>query len=466
MFDTKELYNKLMEVKANSSTNKKIELLTEYVSSLSDNNYYTLLKICKLVFDYNISFYITKIPKFTITESFDELDIYDHLSFLELLKNRDITGNNAKELLLRQLECSTDIETANILAMIVKKSFDVGADLATFRKAMNDVIVEDHLVMLCEPGKPKILAKLKFPLYAQIKYDAMRIEHTLNSQDLILRTRPGKIIKPNNPELNTLTNDLLKDVKSLYVKHGINIVSDTFYLDGEMIFLDERGKELPRAESNGVANSCLQGTKPSIETKEVVFYIWDIISKDEKDNVISIPYKTRFAIVNELLQNNPIYKVAKTKIVNSLDEAKELAIKVIKDGKEGIILKEFDGVWKGDRVKHQVKMKAARECELKVVEYNIAKDNKYDGLIGSLVCISDDEKVVVNISGLTDKQRSEWLHNSIIGNIITVRFNEIIRAENSDTYSLFLPRFIELRLDKTRADTLYEIQSASFVIEA
>lgn len=467
MFNTIELHNKLIEIKNNSSSNRKIELLTEYVKKLNSNDFETLLKICTLVFDYNITFNIAKIPKFKIENTIDSFDINHHLTFtLPLLINRDVTGNNAKDLVKYSLESSENIETANLLKMIINKSFDIGADLATFRKALNHHIVDDHLVMLCSPGKPKILDKLKFPLYAQIKYDAMRIEHTLDGNALILKTRPGKIIKPNNTNIDNIVNNLLCNIKEAYQKHSINVTGSKFYLDGEMIFLDENGKELPRAESNGIANSCLQGTKTHIEQHEVVFYIWDIITEDEKNNTLNIPYETRFKIVKEVIANNPLYKIAKTVVVNSLDEAKKLAITVIKEGKEGLILKEFDGHWKGDRVKHQVKLKAARECELKVVSYNIAHDNKYDGLIGSLVCVSDDKKVLVNISGLSDKQRSEWLSNPIIDNIITVRFNELIKGENNDTYSLFLPRFVELRLDKTRADTLEEIQASQFVIEA
>ena len=42
----------------------------------------------------------------------------------------------------------------------------------------------------------------------------------------------------------------------------------------------------------------------------------------------------------------------------------------------------------------------------------------------------------------------------------------LIKGRNSDVYSLFLPRFVELRLDKLEADTLQQIQDSEFVIVA
>lgn len=468
MFNTKSFFDTLQIIKGTSSRNEKIKLLTDYVSTLDPSSRETLVKICVLVFDYNITFNIAKIPKFELENSLDPLNIEHHLSFtIPLLQNRSVTGNHAKDMLKYSLSCSENAETAALLQMIINKSFDVGADLSTFSLALNEEIISEHQVMLCSPGKPKVLAKLKFPLYGQLKYDAMRIEHTITHiKPLELTTRPGKKIYPNNDYLNNESKKLLSKAQSIYQKYGYDIADNKIFLDGEMIFLDADGKHLPREESNGVANSCLKNTKDSIHQDEVVFYIWDIITQEEKQGKLKIPYSIRLAIYTELLEGNSIYKCAETSILATLQEAKDLAIKLILEGQEGIILKEPTGVWSGDRVAHQVKMKAAKECELLVTGYNIAEDNKYAGMIGSLICQSKDNLVQVSVSGLKDKQRKEWIDNSIIGNIITVRFNMLIKGRNSDVYSLFLPRFVELRLDKLEADTLQQIQDSEFVIVA
>ena len=45
----------------------------------------------------------------------------------------------------------------------------------------------------------------------------------------------------------------------------------------------------------------------------------------------------------------------------------------------------------------------------------------------------------------------------MIGKIVTVRGNDIVSSESKETYSIFLPRLIELREDKTVADTYEKV---------
>ena len=47
--------------------------------------------------------------------------------------------------------------------------------------------------------------------------------------------------------------------------------------------------------------------------------------------------------------------------------------------------------------------------------------------------------------------------NFYINKIITVKYNEKITKKDSDEVSLFLPRFVEVRIDKDSADTLDRI---------
>ena len=58
--------------------------------------------------------------------------------------------------------------------------------------------------------------------------------------------------------------------------------------------------------------------------------------------------------------------------------------------------------------------------------------------------------------GFTDKQREQ---EPPIGKIITVKANDLIDKRESDVYSLFLPIYVETRLDKSEADAIERIQS-------
>jgi len=119
-----------------------------------------------------------------------------------------------------------------------------------------------------------------------------------------------------------------------------------------------------------------------------------------------------------------------------------------------------DMEWKDGTSKEQVKMKLEVSVELRVVGFNEGR-NKYVGMLGSLQCESEDGKVKVNVAGFSDAQRQEiwddqegWLNG-----VITAKSNSIMPPENKEHYSLFLPIFLERRLDKKKADTLEQIQA-------
>ena len=45
----------------------------------------------------------------------------------------------------------------------------------------------------------------------------------------------------------------------------------------------------------------------------------------------------------------------------------------------------------------------------------------------------------------------------MIGRIISVEFNDIVKSENNDYYALSHPAFIEIRNDKDETDTLEKV---------
>ena len=123
-------------------------------------------------------------------------------------------------------------------------------------------------------------------------------------------------------------------------------------------------------------------------------------------------------------------------------------------GHEGIILKSTAGLYENKRVNHQIKIKAELEADLVVTDW-IEGTGRNEGRLGALTVESADGSVKVNVgSGFSDELRDEITKDTILGSIITVRYNEIIQDKNSSTKSLFLPRFLEVRLDKDTADIL------------
>ena len=60
-------------------------------------------------------------------------------------------------------------------------------------------------------------------------------------------------------------------------------------------------------------------------------------------------------------------------------------------------------------------------------------------------------------SGLTDEQRKDFFTSELIGKIVAVKYNARIKNKAGEE-SLFLPIFLEVREDKTEADSSKDIK--------
>ena len=133
---------------------------------------------------------------------------------------------------------------------------------------------------------------------------------------------------------------------------------------------------------------------------------------------------------------------------------------LIRLGEEGTILKSMsdDFFWADeDPSYYQVKLKAEAECEFKIIgAYEGDPKKKYAGMLGGITVRSKDGLIVSNCgSGFTDAQRKLGVEHwkSLAGKIVTVKFNGITVANEEGIHSLDHPRLVEVREDKTEADS-------------
>ena len=144
--------------------------------------------------------------------------------------------------------------------------------------------------------------------------------------------------------------------------------------------------------------------------------------------------------------------------VADLAEAEAHFAEMLKRGEEGTLLKSKDHVWEDKRSYGLLKMKAIKDADLEVVDWQEGT-GKYEGMLGALICQSSDGKVEVSIgSGFSDEQRKNFTREATVGRIVEVIYNERITSRNRESDSLFLPRFIELREDKGVANSSKEIK--------
>jgi ATP-dependent DNA ligase len=263
------------------------------------------------------------------------------------------------------------------------------------------------------------------------------------------------IVKGGQVEFRTRNGKTL-DLKGC-LEREFRIMSDgrDQVYDGELLVVDLDENILPRQTGNGILTKAQKDTITLIEACQVRATVWDVIPlADFEKGVSKMAYRERFALVGEPI--NKCIRLVTSHEVASMDEAQELYQKYLAEGQEGVILKDPSGVWEDKRVKHQIKLKAELECDLKVV--GIEKGSgKFEGKMGSLVCESGDGLVKTNVgTGFSDELRSlddsHWM-----GKVVAIKYNARIIDKKTKQSSLFLPVFVELRIDKDTPDLAAQI---------
>ena len=378
------------------------------------------------------------------------------LGVLESIARRDVTGNAAKTL-LETLALELTPKSQKVLAMIINRSFGSGISGTSINKVWPGTIPKFN-VMLCQPLNDKTLSKIKFPAFQQLKYDAARITIIVNNGIVKYFTRNGKEYLIENDELDNQFHTMVETVRN---KAGI--------FDGELF-----SNNGDRLASNGVATKFVRGTASKEDHDNVNIVLWDFIHMDEfRLGKSKISCEERYQSLSTKIThknrkypyNSDIISIAENKIVHSIEEALEINDMHIKNGEEGSIIKNMNGLWEAKRSNDTIKLKEVLESELRVVK-SVYGINKYANLCGALECESEDGLVKVSVgTGLSDELRKEFApehaFETIIGQIITVRHNGLIKSKSNTHASLYLPRFVEIRYDKDEADTIDKITNES-----
>ncbi len=403
-----------------------------------------LKRVIFLALDPFTQFYIRKIPEY-VTDRPVWHSLESALPKLEKLYTREITGNAAIEY-LRLLLSEVSPDDAKVIERIIAKDLKCGASVSTVNKIWPGLIAE-YPCMLCSQYEKKLVDKIQFPAYVQMKMDGMRFNAIVKDGKVEFRSRNGK-------EINLLGN---LEQEFLSLAAGVDCV-----FDGElMIMFDDGYQFADRQTGNGILNKAVKGTISEKEAAQVHATLWDIIPySDFKTGKCIGPYSTRYEVVkhkiNQLVGPKRIWKVYCVEVQN-IEEAQSEFSKLYADGFEGIILKDANGIWEDKRTKSQIKFKGELECDLQVVGVQ-AGTGKYEGLLGALLCESSDGVVQVAVgSGFNDEHRKELIKEKLIGRIIAVKYNAKITNKQGET-SLFLPIFLELREDKTEADSSTDIK--------
>lgn len=369
------------------------------------------------------NYFIKKIPEYDKTKP-KSITLDEGISLLSHLSNRVHTGHAGIRHLTAILEQCTQPE---VIEMIIDRDLRCGVSEATVNKIWPGLIPTFDVCLA-----HKDISHIKYPAFAQKKMDGARCHLVWDGFEAKLFSRNGKQFE---------LDGMFSNEASALMQEG-----DVF--DGELVFY-EGEKPMSRKMSNGLANKSLKGTITQEEADKAVFVVWDVVNFEGK-----IPYYDRWTTLMERFEgvDNRKFKLCETCVVKDEDDAQKFFNEMLTQGEEGAILKNFDFKWEPKRVKGVGKMKAELDSTLEVVGVEEGT-GKNTSRLGALVCQSKNGVVKVNVgTGFSDEEREEFWKNP--PRFIDVVYNAIIDDKSTGQKSLFLPRFLKVRLDKTDGDLL------------
>lgn len=231
-------------------------------------------------------------------------------------------------------------------------------------------------------------SKIKFPCIIQPKIDGVRCLAIPNDG---LYSRNKKIF--NNLDY------ILKEVSS------INLI-----LDGELFSKDISFQEI----------IAVTKTESKKEMEKIYLHVYDIILYDKT-------YKERIDILTSIFENNKFeyLKLLKTEICN---EKKNIDIKhneYVKEGHEGIMIKNIDSLYEGKRSYNLQKYKKFFDKEYEIVNFTEGKGLENGCVIW--ICKNENNKQFSCRPTGTRDERKELLKNGnkYIGKYLTVKYQNM-----------------------------------------
>jgi DNA ligase-1 len=452
------IYPIIFSLQNTSSTNAKLDILRQHAGN----------DLLKKVFEYALhprkNFYIKKIPAPNVNDnSITEMSLEDVFVYLDKFSVRELSGHAARDTVSDILAALT-YDDRVVFERLLKRDMKCGTSVASVNKIWEDLI-PTYSYMRCSLPKGSNVKKWDWTkgIFIQTKMDGMFANGLVSDSSVTdLLSRAG------SPFPTEFAENIRKDLVKLYDLYNDeasrSLTHGDLVTNGELVVLNKKtGKYLPRKEGNGMLNSCLQDGEFDHSKYEVKFVVWDIIPRQnwETGEVFKEKYKYRFDNLVAAISTLELTSIipVESKIVYSKKEALDVYIELTSKGEEGAVMKSPFMFWEDGTSKDQVKMKMVAEFELEIVGFNPGNGKNAD-LFGSIKCKSRDGELIVNLPGFKDDVRKD-MHNrrdTLIGKIVTGKGNALVNAEGKDTWAIFIPGFVEERLDKTEANSLAEIQ--------
>lgn len=391
---------------------------------------------CRLALDSMITFGIKQVPE-KKDEDGPGLSWSDFTGLTSRFRNRDLTGNDARDAIAQAIKQSTKAQWNGWYRRILIKDLRCG----TSEKTINKVVEKEYAsytipVFSCQLAHDSANheSKVTGKKYIEVKLDGVRVITVVYPNgNVSLFSRNGKQLD-NFP------------VVAEQISKIANTFTEPMVLDGEIMSssFQDLMKQVHR--------------KSDVQSDDAVLNLFDIITLSEfEEGKSSTSQEKRSEQVYKWHKANkdalPNVTVVGHELVD-LDTAagkkrfKEINEQAIAGGYEGIMIKDPNAGYECKRSTAWLKLKPFIEVSLTVVAVEEGT-GKNVGKLGALVCegVDDNRSIRVNCgSGFTDSDRDTFwsARKEIIGDIVEVRADAITQNQDG-SYSLRFPRFLRFR---------------------
>ena len=396
-------------------------------------------------------FITTKLNKLDMSEPivFGTSDTFEAVkNLVEKLKNAKAANKDLREQAIWVIS-SFPSEVQQTLCDVITKNLNIGIQAKSINKAVGRELIPNPSLMLSEDDV-ELIDKWD-TIYCEHKYDGVRIIAIYKDGDFQYFTRNFNRVPTEH--MKYVNNELHKIVAA-----NPNFDFEDWFFDGELTDHD-------RKSVSGKLNRMLKGKVDGEISKEFMFNIFDI---EHQNTLTAGKGKTKYTDRRNVLDLLWSHVTESCKHIclserwtfKSVNEMMDQYKEIVKNGGEGVICKT-NSVYECKRSRSWIKLKEVNDCDLVVTGW-IPGEGRRTSYVGSL-CVSDSTgKLRVDVgSGFTDADLEMFNDlinkNELIGKIVAIQYNLSITDKHGN-HSLFLPRFIEIRNDKSEADNINNVK--------
>ena len=412
-----------------SRLNKEAIILAQ--AEFGNTEFFAGLRLC---YDSMITFGLKQIPEKN-DENGPGLDWATFSSVAERLRNRELTGNDARDAVAALTAQATKKEWNGWYRRILIKDMRAGFSENTINKVVGKKYADYSIpVFGCQLAHDSANheSKVSGKKLIEVKLDGVRVITIVRSNGRVdMFSRNGKELV-NFPHI-------VEQISAVIKKHGSSKNMDVV-LDGEIMSssFQDLMKQVHR--------------KDNVEAGDAILNLFDVIPlADFEKGQYNVAQETRSQMVQFWVEKYQAELPNVTYVANELVDLdtpkgekrfKEINQKAIDGGYEGIMIKDPKAGYECKRSVAWLKLKPFIEVSLTVVTTEEGT-GKNVGKMGALVCegVDDGKDIRVNVgSGFTDQQRDDFWSCRVDGQIVEVRADAVTQNQDG-TYSLRFPRF-------------------------